>query len=71
VHLKLLRAERGKMDRPLRQEPTQELGELRSMNVVLPTAEAGEVRLRVVARPEKALARLLPHLGLELPSVPR
>jgi len=48
-----------------------EMGELRSMDVVLPTAEAGEVRLRVVARPEKPLARLLAQLGLELPSAPR
>jgi transposase len=47
-----------------------EMGELRSMDVVLPTAEAGEVRLRVVARPEKALARLLAQLGLELPHAP-
>jgi len=48
-----------------------EMGELCSMDVVLPTAEAGEVRLRVVARPEKPLARLLAQLGLELPSVPK
>ena len=43
-----------------------ELDELRSLDVVLPTKEAGEVRLRVVARPEKLLAELLAHLGLEL-----
>jgi len=48
-----------------------EKGELRSMDVVLPAAEGGEVRLRVVARPEKPLARLLAQLGLELPSAPR
>jgi hypothetical protein len=49
----------------------RELDEWRSLDVVLPTAEAGAVRLRVVARPEKALAQLLAHLGLELPRVPK
>lgn len=48
-----------------------ELDELRSLDLVLPTAEAGAVRLRVVARPEKALAQLLAHLGLELPRTPK
>jgi transposase len=53
-----------------------ELDELRSMDVVLPTrgaenARPGEIRLRVVARPEKPLAELLAHLGLELPNTPR
>jgi hypothetical protein len=47
-----------------------ELDELHSLDVVLPTREAGEVRLRVVARPEPALAQLLAQLGLELPSAP-
>jgi hypothetical protein len=47
-----------------------ELDELRSMDVVLPT-RAADVRLRVVARPEKPLAELLAHLGLELPGAPR
>lgn len=48
-----------------------ELDELRSMDVVLPTKETGEVRLRVVARPDKALAELLAHLGLDLPRLPK
>lgn len=48
-----------------------ELDQLRSMDVVLPTKETGEVRLRVVARPEKTLAELLAHLGLELPRLPK
>jgi hypothetical protein len=43
-----------------------ELDELRSMDVVLPIRAGGELRLRVVARPEKALAQLLADLGLEL-----
>ena len=49
----------------------QELDELHSMDVVLPTATAGEIRLRMVARPEKPLANLLAHLGLELPRAPK
>ena len=48
-----------------------ELDELRSMDVVLPTTDAGELRLRVVARPEKALAQLLARLGLDLPNMPK
>ncbi len=48
-----------------------ELDELRSMDIVLPTREAGPVRLRVVARPEKPLAQLLAHLGLNLPRQPK
>jgi hypothetical protein len=48
-----------------------ELDELRSLDVVLPTLEGPEVRLRVVARPEKLLAQLLAHLGLELPRTPK
>jgi len=48
-----------------------ELDELRSMDVILPTRPAGEIRLRVVARPEKALAQLLEHLGLDLPRTPK
>jgi transposase len=49
----------------------RELDQLHSMDVVLPTREAAEVRLRVVARPEKPLAQLLAHLGLELPCAPK
>jgi hypothetical protein len=48
-----------------------ELDELRSLDVVLPTRAGGQLRLRVVARPEKALAQLLAHLGLELPRIPK
>ena len=48
-----------------------ELDALRSMDVVLPTQQAGEVRLRVVAKPEKPLAQLLVRLGIELPNVPK
>lgn len=48
-----------------------ELDELCSMDVVLPTKESGEIRLRVVAQPEKPLAQLLVRLGIELPNVPK
>jgi hypothetical protein len=49
----------------------KELDELRSMDVVLPTDTGVEVRLRVVARPEKELAQLLAHMGLGLPQRPK
>ena len=49
----------------------KELDELRSMDVILPTLEAGDLRLRVVARPEKPLAFLLARLGLSLPNLPK
>lgn len=48
-----------------------ELDELHSLDVVLPTATAGDIRLRMVAHPEKPLANLLAHLGLELPRAPK
>jgi len=48
-----------------------ELDELRSMDVVLPTRESGEIRLRMVAKPDKPLAQLLVRLGIELPNVPK
>jgi hypothetical protein len=39
--------------------------------LTLPTQEVGEIRLRVVARPEKPLAQLLVRLGLKLPNCPK
>jgi hypothetical protein len=49
---------------------------VRSMDVVLPVREAAsnraaEVRLRIVARPEREVAILLQSLSLELPSLPK
>lgn len=41
------------------------------MDVVLPTQKSGEIRLRVVAKPDTPLAQLLVRLGIELPNVPR
>jgi transposase len=54
----------------------KEVATVRSMDVVLPVKTAGspeprEVRLRVVSRPERPVAELLHHLGLELPSTPK
>jgi transposase len=54
----------------------KEVATVRSMDVVLPVREAGahaprELRLRVVARPDRPVAELLHRLGLELPSAPK
>ncbi len=54
----------------------KEVATIRSMDVVLPVIETEnqqrrEVRLRVVARPDRLVAQLLAHLGLELPSAPK
>ena len=49
----------------------EEIATLKSMDVILPVrrgAERTEVRLRVVARPERRVAELLSRLGLELPT---
>jgi transposase len=45
----------------------EELAEVRSLDVVLPTGTGAEIRLRTVSRPEKHLAILLERLGLVLP----
>jgi len=54
----------------------KEVATVRSMDVVLPvkateSQEMREVRLRVVARPDRPVAELLVRLGLELPNVPK
>ena len=54
----------------------KEVATVRSMDIVLPIKETQsqqtrEVRLRVVARPDRAVAELLVRLGLDLPSVPK
>ena len=54
----------------------KEVATVRSMDVVLPvkqseSQEMCEVRLRVVARPDRSMAELLVRLGLELPSAPK
>ena len=49
----------------------KEVSTVRSMDVVLPVRDAGDMRLRVVARPDRPVAKLLARLGLELPSAPK
>jgi len=45
----------------------EELGRIQSTDVVLPTEDGRELRLRCVVRPDAAQAALLDRLGLELP----
>jgi transposase len=54
----------------------KEVATVRSMDVVLPvketeSQETRDVRLRVVARPDRMVAELLVRLGLDLPSLPK
>jgi transposase len=54
----------------------KEVATVRSMDVVLPVQDHAdqaprEVRLRVVARPDRPVAQLLAHLGLDLPRAPK
>lgn len=49
----------------------ESISTIKSMDVVLPVERAGQrtdLRLRVVAKPEKDIAQLLAHLGLQIPS---
>jgi transposase len=57
-------------------ELLKQVATVRSMDVVLPVKQADtqqtrELRLRVVARPDRPVAELLVRLGLELPSAPK
>jgi transposase len=54
----------------------KEVATVRSMDVVLPVKETQtqhtrELRLRVVARPDRSVAELLVRLGLDLPTAPK
>lgn len=49
----------------------EEMAEVRSLDVVLPTGAGPEIRLRTVSRPEPHLAILLQRLGLLLPQKPK
>ena len=49
----------------------EEMAEVRSLDVVLPTGDAKEIRLRTVSRPEDHLAILLQKLDLPLPNKPK
>jgi hypothetical protein len=48
-----------------------EVSTIRSMDVILPVKNRAQLRLRVVARPDKPVAQLLAHLGLALPNSPK
>ena len=48
----------------------ESISTIKSMDVILPIERSGEridLRLRVVAKPEKETAQLLVHLGLQIP----
>jgi len=45
----------------------EEFGQIQSADVILPTTDGRQLRVRCVTRPEKALSLLLDRLGLELP----
>lgn len=49
----------------------EEMAEIRSLDIVLPTGAGKEIRLRTVSRPEQHLAILLQRLGLLLPNKPK
>ena len=49
----------------------QEMAEVRSLDVVLPTDAGTDIRLRTVSRPDTHLAILLQRLGLPLPNKPK
>jgi hypothetical protein len=48
-----------------------EVSTIRSMDVILPVKNRGQLRIRLVARPDKPVAELLAHLGLALPTSPK
>ena len=49
----------------------EEMAEIRSLDVVLPTGTKKDIRLRTVSRPEKHLAILLQTMELPLPNKPK
>ncbi len=49
----------------------EEMAEVRSLDVVLPTSQGTELRLRTVSKPEQRLAILLQKLDLPLPNRPK
>jgi hypothetical protein len=49
----------------------EQMAEVHSMDIVLPTATDTDIRLRTVSRPETHLAILLQKLGLPLPNKPK
>jgi transposase len=49
----------------------KEVATVRSMDVILPVKDRGEVRMRVVAKPDRPVAELLHRLGVILPRTPK
>ena len=49
----------------------EEMAEIRSLDIVLPTGAEKDIRLRTVSKPEPHLAILLDKLGLLLPNKPK
>ncbi len=49
----------------------KQMATIHSMDVVLPVRNKGQVRLRLVAKPEPLTAELLAHMGLKLPIRPK
>jgi hypothetical protein len=49
----------------------EEMAEIRSLDVILPTDAGTDLRLRPVSRPETHLAILLQKLDLPLPNKPK
>jgi len=49
----------------------EQMAEVHSMDILLPTGGGAEIRLRIVSRPETHLAILLQTLGLPLPGKPK
>jgi transposase len=49
----------------------KEVATVRSMDVILPLKDRAEVRLRVVAKPDRPVAELLHRLGVILPRAPK
>jgi transposase len=67
---------RGKQLGNCARQLVKEVATVRSMDVVLPirdqsSNETHQVRLRVVARPDRPVTELLVRLGLDLPSLPK
>jgi hypothetical protein len=44
---------------------------VRSLDVVLPVKDRGDLRLRLVSKPDRPVAELLVRLGVKLPSRPK
>ena len=57
--------------RDLRASVPLEVSTIRSMDVIVPVKNRGQLRMRLVARPDKPVAELLAHLGLALPTSPK